>query len=635
MVTSLIGYPQKLTKRISRERLDAVERAKRLLKYAGMLRNDRESVWLKNEKMYEGEQWTVSVDDPTADYITINMAFSTINTIVPFITGGDVGFIVKPYSGEASSVLARYQQVFLNRLWRSHEFSGAARLSQSSWDSLVYGDGFLGVGFDIRTQWRYDSTGQRIPTSDRDVVEFKLDRISPWDVWMDPNGDDLSSSRWYIVRTIIPLEQFKSDNRFFNTSDVEADTSSLYAQDGRLHSRQTTQELNNVDDYISVYHLYDVDERRTISFTDSSHLPHRWIEEQAPTLVQVANWPIPNMPWHMGEIEQIQSLQDELNMTRSQMITHRRRNAVKYIYRQDLLSDEAIDALQSSTPMMGVPITTDIPVNEAVAVLDTVNLSADSYNMTELTKADIYELTGVNEYLRGQVPDSARTATEASIIEGGSNVKISHKLRNVEEAARSVGQKILDIAAEALPATDFQELTLYLTGREAEEVLQQSGADAYSEQGQPLDAKLVPSPALFQGSYEVFVERGSTELRNPRFKEQKYKEMFMITLQAYPLMVQAGIFINLKRIYELWLEAAGVDDIDSILLNAPIDMAGAQALGSTPGESALEEILGGLQGGGLAGKTAQQPGVPNSFGVTPPGQEPSPSNSGMLAQTGL
>jgi hypothetical protein len=75
MFDSLIGYPQKLTKRVNRERLDAVERAKRLQKYANDLRRDRESVWEKNEKMYEGNHWSIDLDDPTADYITINMAF--------------------------------------------------------------------------------------------------------------------------------------------------------------------------------------------------------------------------------------------------------------------------------------------------------------------------------------------------------------------------------------------------------------------------------------------------------------------------------------------------------------------------------------------------------------------------------
>ena len=136
MFSSKIGYPQKLTRRVNRERVDAIDRAKRLLKYAGDIRLQRESVWLKNEKMYEGKQWNIDIDDPTADYITINMAFSTINTIVPFITGGDVTFIVKPYSGEADSTLARYQQVFLNRLWRSNEFNGSAVLTGSAWDSL-------------------------------------------------------------------------------------------------------------------------------------------------------------------------------------------------------------------------------------------------------------------------------------------------------------------------------------------------------------------------------------------------------------------------------------------------------------------------------------------------------------------
>jgi hypothetical protein len=128
-------------------------------------------------------------------------------------------------------------------------------------------------------------------------------------------------------------------------------------------------------------------------------------------------------------------------------------------------------------------------------------------------------------------------------------------------------------------------------------------------------------------------------LRNPKFKEQKYKEMFMTILQAYPLLVQAGVPVNLKRVIEMWLEAAGVDDVDSVLLNAPIDSMGMQALAQAPGDNQLEQLVQGSQGGqgpqGLAGITAQTPGAPNSFGVQPPAEEANPDNSGMLAQMGL
>jgi hypothetical protein len=127
----------------------------------------------------------------------------------------------------------------------------------------------------------------------------------------------------------------------------------------------------------------------------------------------------------------------------------------------------------------------------------------------------------------------------------------------------------------------------------------------------------------------VFVERGSTELRNPLFKEQKYKEMFMVLLQAAPMLGQMGVPINIKRIMEMWLEAAGVDDIDGIF---------EQQMAQDPQMAALlAQYGGGAQGGGgpagLGGPNSQEPGVPNTFGVGPPGEAITSSNSGILPTT--
>ena len=127
MNDSTIGYPQKLSKRVSQKRKDRIEKARKLLRFSQTVRQDREDAWEGSERRYMGQIWTAT-DDPTADFVSVSLSFSTIETIVPFITGGDSTFIVEPYSGDSDSVRSRYLAVYLNRLWRSHRFNGQAKL---------------------------------------------------------------------------------------------------------------------------------------------------------------------------------------------------------------------------------------------------------------------------------------------------------------------------------------------------------------------------------------------------------------------------------------------------------------------------------------------------------------------------
>ncbi len=624
---STIGYSKRVGKNVSREKLEGVERANRLLTFAEDFKQKRTRIWRNNERRYMGYLWASA--EGTEDLISVNLTFSTINTIVPFITGGETNYLVEPYSGDSNSTLAKYQQVYLNRLWRSHQFNGQPTLRAAAYDSLLYGDGFVNVTWDIVTKDRRDADGKVLEGQGRDVVEFDIQHISPYDVFIDPTASDLVGARWYIIRHIMPLSALKADKRFGNTSELEATESELYAEDGRLHAMEAEASRNGAEDYIVVYDLYERDFRRLVTFVRNSDLPLRWIEDVESSLVQLKNHIIPNMPYGMSEVEQVASLQDELNKTRSQMITHRRRNIAKILYRENQLSTEALDALESADIMRGVPIKGNEPFDDLVSVLQAQPLSSDFYNVSDIIRNDIFEITGVNEYLRGSLPDQSRTATEASIIEGGSNVKIRHKLRLVEEAARQVGQLVLDIAREAYQATDFEEMSIYLTGKEAEQVLRSSGADVYDEQGVAMDAKLNPVPAIFKGRYEVFVEHGSTELRSPQFNEQRYKELFMILTQTAPVLQQFGVMVDLKRVLELWLESIGVDDINSIFQNPAANM-----------DPQIQALLQQFGGQGQPGQEApgetrvpglnQQQGAPNNFGAQPPQAAPSPANSGML-----
>ena len=200
----------------------------------------------------------------------------------------------------------------------------------------------------------------------------------------------------------------------------------------------------------------------------------------------------------------------------------------------------------------------------------------------------------------------------------------------MERAVREVGQCLIELAAEVLPTTQVRELEMYLTGEEAVAALLAGGQDIYDEAGNINDALLIPVPSLFQGKYEVFVQAGSTELRNPAVKEQKMHKLVTTLTSAYPLLMQAGVFVDLAKAYRLWFEALGITDTNS-LLNSP------QAIQSAEQQMIAQMLLGGAAGGpagSMGGSQQDMIGQPNAAGAAPPQAMPAPSNSGMQPPEG-
>ncbi len=588
--------------------LDAVNDAKAKLDVGkNYRRTERETVWEQSERQYGGDHWPGGKGDPYEDLISVNMSFSTINTITPYTLGSDPQFIISPYSGDASQRNAVIQQAFLNRLWRSRKLAGNRHLRTATEDALIYGDGWLKVGYDIKTK--------RVEEDDyAEVAQLWVARSDPWDVWLDPTADGIHNARWVCQRLRMTKAELEANSAFKNVDETNVNYMVTVDDLKRKHDRATVVEATfDGSQFADLYEFWDLVAMRSITFSEGP-LPVRWIDDIGEVfMVQLANYRIPNSPYHMGELEQIWALQVELNKTRSQMATHRRRNAAKILAKRNALTPEAISALQSSVTNAVAEVDGDGPLDQIVHALQLPNLSADSYQMSEVIQRDIYEITGVNEYLRGATPEIRRTATEASIIEGASNIKTQHKLRMVENAARECGALLLAIARDVFPQTDFEEMQLFLTGREAEAITR---ADAGSNiaalmdsqdpeadiEGQveeqmlrtqtPEDVMVTPSPDVWVGEYEVEVEQASTELRNPVMREQKYRQMFMDLINVVPILGQMQVNLNVKRLLELWFEAAQIDDVEALFEGMPM-MPQMPQMGMMGGEA---EMAPGMEG---------------------------------------
>lgn len=623
-----IGYPRDLEQnRPSDKDYEFVEDLKSLLKDAQNVRREtREKEWVDAEKRYMGKHPILNPDDQTADAIVVNKTFSTVETITPFVTGGEIEFFVKPYSGDSDSKRARYISIWMNRLWRTNEFDGERHKAQAGWNSVVYGDGFLQAYHTIVNDLTRGPQGMPVPTSDKEIAKMFIESITPWDVWIDRYSSGLSDARWYIRRIVLPKDvALENESLYFIDQVPDQGASESFDSEGSFYQHKMMEGDRKM---ITLYEYWDRDKNLRVLFCEDCEFPHQWVEHVDINIVQLPNHKIPGLPYSMSDVEQMSQLQDELNKTRSQMITHRRRNTLKYILDKAAFDDDAIMALQSSA--IGAVAYADTqagPLESLFQTVDPVPVSEDVYNVAQVISSDIDEITGVNEYLRGNMSEIRRTATEASIMEGSSNTKIQAKVTHVERAVRQIGQILLELAAEVIPTTDYKELEMYLTGEEAQQVLAASGEDLYSEQGDPRDAILSPGPTLFKGRYEVFVRAGSTELRNAQAESEKMKDVFMTLAQLQPQLQQTGVVVSLRHALVRWLESLGITDVSSYL-NDPSAFAAQESM-----MFAQQQGMGpqGPPGGGVtnAGPMGQM-GEPNVAATGAPEQLIDETNSGTL-----
>jgi hypothetical protein len=616
-----IGYNrnQKLGKKLSKAMLEKLSKANdNLMRGQRYRQQQRESQWDDSYSQYMGEnEWRYSSDDKTADLVNINISFSTINTLVPFVADENPKFLITPESGDANPENAALLQAFLNRMWRSKDFEGQVYVSEATFDYLLYGDGYLKAGYEIVDRPTYDVEGDPIGEGRVEAARFFVERVSPWDVWIDPYSEGLHNARWVCQRITLPAKELQKDKRYVFTKDIEGSEI-----DDENSSSEDRQRLQETEGYVTIYEYYDLVENFMLTFLSGGSRAIRYIEHIVCPLVQLHNYRIPNSPYHMGELEQVSSLQNELNKTRSQMMTHRRRNVQKWMVRTHAVDEEGLEAMRSSKVNDIIPVKGTDPFDSLIAPVATQPLSADSYNIEAQIRADMNEITGVNEYLRGMPQGISRTATEATILEGATNIRTRHKLLQIETAARQLGQLELDIVQDVLPTTDFEELSIYVTGREAERLGRMQGEEGV--QG----GVLTPVPELFEGRYAVDVERGSTELRNPQIKSQKLREMVALVGGMMPLMMQLQIPFDFQELLELWLEAEGIEDVDSLFIigegqeTAQI-LALAQQAQAAAGGAAGQAAPGG--GGGTPA------GAPRDQSTAPPQDMINEGNSGMLA----
>ena len=557
----------------------------------------RRMIDLYRGKTYHGDTLGAGYSGNVSyDRISVNLAFSTINVIAPSVAVNHPKITVTA-NKEGDEDRAVFNEAIINYLWRHHDYRKPFRRAVK--DFLILGHAWIKVGWRFVEQERPLSPMERdqqivtaaeevqdfaymnpdmagdlpsdediaasVPNTRMEIVEDQafVERISPFDMLVDPEATCLEDAKWIVQRIVRPLHEVKKDKRFKRSvrQGLEADSGVRY----RWNNDTEREEYSDLVERVIIFEYYNIEDGTmcVLSQTGSDFLldPTPMPYSFGHPYVMLRNYDVPDTFYPIGDLSQIESLQEELNKTRSQMVNHRKRYARKYLYHERSFGPEGREALESDEDGRFVPVVDENRnLGDIVVPLAQTPLAPEMYNHSHLIEADINTVSGVSEYQRGQMPETRRTATEASIIADAGNARAADKLATIEIIISKVARMVMQLMQQYM--TEAQMIRV--TGKDDQEYF-----IAYTRDD-------------IIGEYDFSVQGGSTQPLNETARRQQAVSL----MNAMAPLV--GVVVDPAELVKHVLQYGfGIDDAEKFIIQQQPMVA--------EGEAAAGEEIAGMQ----------------------------------------
>lgn len=566
-----------------------------------------DQLWQRLINLYRGKQYRGA---STGDRLLVNISFSTINTLAPAVSIGRPKINVNPRKPEDGDK-AIVTESIINYWWGHYgcqpEFQRAVK------DYLILGHGWVKTGYRFVEEAKLDdieySADEAAGTEPADDVEAQtiiredrpfLERVDPFEMYIDPDATSVNDMRWIAQRTRRPLKDAKIDKRYDAAARKELSPSGYQKygnQDVGYMSAQQAFTSNPDNAYCDIYEYYNIDTGEMCVFSDSGGdkfliKPIKMPYEFGHPFFMLRNYEVPGFFYPMGELEAIEPLQYELNETRTQMMLHRKRYSRKWLFQESAFDDDGRQALASDEDNVIVPVKSGENLNNVVVPMPALINPPEFYNQSSLITNDIDRVSGVSEYQRGSIPETTRTAREASIIAEAGNARVAEKLVAIENAIAQCASNLIMLAQQFMTG----EMTVRILGTESAPVWLTFDKD------------------YINGEFDYTVEAGSTAPRNEAFR----RDMALQMVSAMQPFAQAGL-VNLPKLAEYVLGIGfGVKDPASFLQEPPAPEAPPQ--GPPPG---MEGMPPGMPPGMMEGMPPElPPGLISGGPIQGPGGQP-------------
>lgn len=540
---------------------------------------DYDELWRRMIDLYRGRHYKSMLPE---DKMLVNMAFSTINIVVPSVSVRNPTFTVNAQTPD-SAPNAIVTEAVLNYIYRTNKFH--RHFKRAVKDSRIIGHGWLKVGYKfvkeggkpevtisegedgeahVDGQYEVDEQVPENVVGDSDAV-VKEDRpfvehVSVFNVFVDPDATSMDDLGWIAQRIRRPIAEVAKDKRYKASvrKTLVADAQSRWSEPRTTRSgpdeiRDTTQ------GYVDIWEFYDVRKCVVSVFANTGDdfliAPRRMPYSTGHPFVRVSAYEIPEFFYPMGDLEAVEILQLELNETRSQMMNHRKKFSRKYLYREADFSPDGVEALKSPDDNVMVPVESDRTLADVVQALPAQITPPEFYNQSATIQGDIDRVSGVSDYQRGGMPDVRRTATEAGIMADAANARAADAVSGIEECLADIGYRIIKLMQQ------------FMTSDQVARVTGPSGMPVWIQ----FDADYI------QGEFDYEVVAGSTQPNNESFRRQS-------ALQLMDSMAPLMPFINGPELARHVLaEGFGIKDTDRFIAQPMAPPMGQEQTPGGPG----------------------------------------------------
>jgi len=595
--------------------------------------------WKRYIDLYRGKQYQTDVP---GDKLVVNLCFSTINTLAPAVAVNNPKFVVNARNPQAAPQATVTEEV-LNYLWRQWRYQDEFRLAVN--DELIIGHGWCKVGYKFTkppeeksvdaTEPSYGNAGADVGIDDRDDIEGNVEsemyiyddrpfveRISPFDMFVDPDARHPKEMCWIAQRIWRPVQDVQVDSRYDAAARKKVSSTgwSRWSSAGDSDAREGEEPNRGAKSYCEIIEYYDIKLGTMCTFSldsddtgdESGFLikPRPMPYAMGHPFEMLRNYEVADHFYPIGDIEQIEPLQLELNKTRTQMMQHRARFQRKWLYERDAFDREGVQALEADVDNTMIPVMSDGNPANVIAPLPAVITPSEFYDQSAMITNDIDRVSGVTDYQRGSTANTMkRTATEAAMIQDSANSRAQDRLASIEGALARLGERIIGLMQQ------------FLTGQQVARIVTMPG-----NVWVPYDKDYI------QGEFDFEVAAGSTEPMNETFRRQSAMQL----VDASMPFLQMGV-ANPQGLYMYILQKGfGVKDTAAFLMASgpppqmdpntgqPQEVQDQQ--GPPPDQQQLDQ--------NAPGGTAPMPpgGPPPDAGMPPGGGLPVPPGSAPTAR---
>lgn len=566
-----------------------------------------DETWKRLVDLYRGRHYEYFTDE---DRILVNMVFSTVNVIAPSISVNYPKITVAAVNPDnaPNAVIA---EAVVNYWWRHREIK--AQFRRAVKDLLIIGHAWVKVGYRYVEEERIGddedvndpSLVENYSTTNNNVLEDApfVERLSPFDVFVDPDGISMDDIKWIGHRTRRPISDVRTDRRYNRTAreEVQAVSYSRYSVDEPAHRK-----INDKDEgYADIFEFYDLRNNTVCVFAEGGESflikPRQMPYAFGHPFVMLRNYDIPDQFYPVGDVEAIEPLQRELNATRTQMMNHRKKYARKYLFRETSLDSNGRAAMESDEDNVMVPVIGDAPLVDVVQPFPALMNPPEFYNQSSLIEQDINTISGVAEFMRGSVSEIRRTATEVGLLQDAANARTADKLATIENGIAQIGRKLLALSQQ------------FLTGIQVARILGRDGEPVWIRYDRDYIA----------GEFDFEVVGGSTMPNNESARRAQAAELVaammpfvsagivdMPKLAAYVL--QNGFNVKNPEAFITQMLPPGEEMPSEMGAQTPPEMGGLppEMMGGMP-----PEMMGMMGGGAPMGMGMGGPPPPGPGGV--------------------